>query len=282
MKPNEPIRPKHPDRTYGCKSGKCRPRKESLQEFIDRKTAEITAPRKESVRIQSAEIEQCGGKPKSIRIELPEPMTVGPNDKIELHKVGDDIRITKNGAPVESVCMQLAGMKALVGDCGIDKIPGGHLFRHGLDTGAPVKNSMEIVNEDQWHKDTQYHCKRCDKDVIDNRCECLSSPSPWEPKHYDVFDGKWLRDSNLLWAIIAALLAFLIGYHLHMTAKLDESHKQFDELLDEYYKAPLPQGDGEIPDRGVLPEKGSSPSGKLDMRMIISTAIMEIEETPYF
>jgi hypothetical protein len=28
-------------------------------------------------------------------------------------------------------------------------------------------------------------CRRCQSDVIDEKCKCTTSPSPWEPKIYE-------------------------------------------------------------------------------------------------
>jgi hypothetical protein len=30
-----------------------------------------------------------------------------------------------------------------------------------------------------------WFCRRCQSDVIDKKCNCTTSPSPWEPKQYE-------------------------------------------------------------------------------------------------
>ena len=106
--------------------------------------------------------------------------------------------------------------------------------------------------------------------TIDGRCECLSSPSPWEPveawkgisqaKEELLFDS-WNEVKRLRiwkWIAIILLLAFATMTFL-LSEKINLLNEVIDfqqEILRELGKSELPQGNGEIETPGVLPPKG--------------------------
>lgn len=96
----------------------------------------------------------------------------------------------------------------------------------------------------------QYHCKRCDKDVVGGRCECRSGPSPWAPKEK--------KPRNIWRWLTALLLLFILIYHSTSVNKIAQQEETIDSLLEllEEVTTPLPQGNGETETPGVLPPKG--------------------------
>ena len=109
------------------------------------KSGKCRPVRKETVRLHKAELEQCGGK-KVAKVEIPEETA----SKLRtLKRYGFQL------TPEAEYRVSMRGeVEAVVG--------------------------KELA--DRFIPSEEYHCKRCDKDVIDGRCECLSSPSPWELK----------------------------------------------------------------------------------------------------
>ena len=217
MKPNQPI-----NKLGSCKG--CRP------------------IRKETIRLHKAEMEQCGGKPKSTKVTIPDPAPTvklqrplpDPGPGVDQVKWVEDPKATVDHAYPEP--------KVVI-------TPKGDLRCDSPRTPDVVHGLAALVD---------YHCTRCDEPVVDKKCGCEAkgypSPSPWVPKQ--------TKPTNLWkWAAIVLflLLAFSLVLGIHKIKQQQGVIEFQQELFEKLEEMELPQGDGTIQSPGVLPEKPVNP-----------------------